>query len=97
MKSLPCLCLVFALLGSHAARADCPLAFAPPEIRRAASEHYYRSSRRDAPAPGHLPFAARANESECVQDADGEDPARRCIHRADDAAPSEAAREASGD
>jgi hypothetical protein len=68
MKPLLHVSLWLALLHGHAARADCPLAFAPPEVRRAASEHYYRSSRRDAPAPGRLPLAARPEEGTCARD-----------------------------
>jgi hypothetical protein len=48
-----------ALLHSPHASADCTLAFAPPELRQAASEHYYRSPRRDATPPGRLPSVDR--------------------------------------
>ncbi|QSX75011.1 hypothetical protein HIV01_000035 [Lysobacter arenosi] len=51
-----------ALLHSLPVRADCTLAFAPPEIRQAASEHYYRSFKRDATPPGRLPSAERHDE-----------------------------------
>jgi len=60
MKHRFVVCLSIALLPAPAALADCTLAFAPPEVRRAASAHYYRSSKRDAPAPGRLPAANRA-------------------------------------
>jgi len=97
MKFLSHLCVAFAVLASASARADCPLAFAPPEVRRAASEHYYRSSKRDAPAPGHLPVAVRSNESTCALEAVGDDPAIRCIQPARDAVLPEAAQGSSDD
>ena len=97
MKYLPHLCVLFTLLAGRSAHADCPLAFAPPEVRRAASEHYYRSSKRDAPAPGHLPVSARVNEVACMPQADGDAPAAsQCVEIARDASQPEAAHESSG-
>ena len=45
------LCVVLALLSSPL-RADCPLAFAPLEIREAARRHYYQSPKRHSLPPG---------------------------------------------
>ena len=67
MKFLPSLCVCLALVHGPAARADCPLAFAPPGVRHAASEHYYRSPKRDAPPPGRLQVPARLTGRECTQ------------------------------
>lgn len=55
MKALPFLCAFAVLLHSQPALADCTLAFAPAQVRHAASQHYYRSPRRDSIPPGHLP------------------------------------------
>ncbi|MFC3815200.1 hypothetical protein [Lysobacter sp. GCM10012299] len=49
-----------ALVHVSPARADCTLAFAPPALRQAAREHYYRSHKRDATPPGQLPPAGEA-------------------------------------
>ena len=67
MRFLVFCCMTYAMLHSHAARADCPLAFAPPEVRRAASEHYYRSAKRDASPPGQLPVAGRSGDRQAPQ------------------------------
>lgn len=77
MKLLPGLWLILALLPSASAHADCTLAFAPPEVRRAASEHYYASAKRDAPAPGRVPVATRPAGRACdamPQDSHGVSP-----------------------
>ena len=64
MKFVFLICVAWALLQSRPARADCTLAFAPPDVRLAASEHYYRAWKRDAPAPGRLsPARSIDNES----------------------------------
>lgn len=62
MKALVVFAALAMSLQCLPAYADCTLAFAPPALRHAASEHYYRSSRRDSIPPGHLPAADRQEE-----------------------------------
>lgn len=62
MKALVVFAALAMSLQCLPAYADCTLAFAPPALRHAASEHYYRSSRRDSVPPGHLPAADRQEE-----------------------------------
>ncbi|UNK48551.1 hypothetical protein MNR01_12425 [Lysobacter sp. S4-A87] len=59
MKALFLVAACAALLHSPPVSADCTLAFAPAAMRRAASEHYYRSTKRDAIPPGQLPPGSR--------------------------------------
>ena len=89
MKTLSRTCLFLALLQSAAVHADCPLAFAPPEIRRAASEHYYRWSKRDAPAPGRLANGTRSDEHECARGSNADGPVPGCVEPMRAAAPPE--------
>ena len=60
------------LLLSPPSYADCPLAFAPKEIRERVRQHYFSSANRDALPPGD-PMAAMASDGQA--DREPEEPA----------------------
>ena len=55
------------LLLSLPSYADCPLAFAPKDIRERVRQHYFSSTRRDAPPPGD-PMAAMAGDGQATRE-----------------------------
>ena len=56
---------VMLLLLSLPSHADCPLAFAPKEIREQVRHHYFSSAHRDALPPGD-PMAVMASDAQAI-------------------------------